>query len=61
MQVYENITYDAEHVRFASLPGMWERTLTFSSAAKTFSVTGWKVGWCVGPSDLLKSVSGIGE
>jgi len=55
-EVYEFITFDGvEHVRFASLPGMWERTLTLTSAAKTFSVTGWKVGWAIGPQPLISA------
>ena len=37
----------------ASLPGMWDRTITIGSAGKTFSVTGWKTGWCVGPPHLV--------
>eukprot|EP00568_Trieres_chinensis_P006254 CAMPEP_0183309594 /NCGR_PEP_ID=MMETSP0160_2-20130417/25433_1 /TAXON_ID=2839 ORGANISM="Odontella Sinensis, Strain Grunow 1884" /NCGR_SAMPLE_ID=MMETSP0160_2 /ASSEMBLY_ACC=CAM_ASM_000250 /LENGTH=474 /DNA_ID=CAMNT_0025473649 /DNA_START=211 /DNA_END=1632 /DNA_ORIENTATION=- len=41
------------HVHFASLPGMWDRTITISSAGKTFSATGWQVGWCVGPAELI--------
>ena len=41
------------HVHFASLPGMWERTLTISSAGKTFSATGWQVGWSIGPAHLI--------
>lgn len=41
------------HVHFASLPGMWDRTITVSSAGKTFSATGWQVGWCIGPSRLI--------
>jgi len=41
------------HIHFASLPGMWERTLTISSAGKTFSATGWQVGWCIGPKHLI--------
>ena len=41
------------HVHFASLPGMWERTITISSAGKTFSATGWQVGWAVGPKELI--------
>ena len=41
------------HVHFASLPGMWERTITISSAGKTFSATGWQVGWCIGPRRLI--------
>jgi kynurenine--oxoglutarate transaminase/cysteine-S-conjugate beta-lyase/glutamine--phenylpyruvate transaminase len=42
------------HVHFASLPGMWERTITISSAGKTFSATGWQVGWAIGPESLIK-------
>ncbi|HVL98939.1 MAG TPA: aminotransferase class I/II-fold pyridoxal phosphate-dependent enzyme [Egibacteraceae bacterium] len=50
-EVYEHLVYDGEHVALASLPGMRERTVTISSAAKTFSVTGWKVGWvCAAPA-----------
>lgn len=41
------------HIHFASLPGMWDRTITVSSAGKTFSATGWQVGWCVGPEHLI--------
>lgn len=55
-EVYEHLTYDdAEHVTMASLPGMRERTLTLSSAGKTFSFTGWKVGWATGPERLIKA------
>jgi len=56
-EVYENILYgDHKHERFASLPDMWERTLTISSAGKTFSLTGWKVGWLVGHERLIQAV-----
>ncbi|XP_054468380.1 kynurenine--oxoglutarate transaminase 1-like [Anoplopoma fimbria] len=48
-EVYEWLTYDGiKHVKMASLPGMWERTITIGSAGKTFSATGWKVGWVIG-------------
>ena len=48
-EVYEHLIFDgAEHVPVATLPGMRERTLTISSAGKTFSTTGWKVGWVSG-------------
>jgi len=43
----------AGHTHFASLPGMWDRTITISSAGKTFSATGWQVGWCIGPNRLV--------
>jgi aspartate/methionine/tyrosine aminotransferase len=52
-EVYDRLTYDqVEHVPLATLPGMWERTLTLNSVGKTFSVTGWKIGWAVGPAAL---------
>ncbi|XP_072488719.1 kynurenine--oxoglutarate transaminase 1 isoform X1 [Notamacropus eugenii] len=54
-EVYQWLVYDGEkHISIASLPGMWERTLTIGSAGKSFSVTGWKVGWVLGPDHLLK-------
>lgn len=45
-----------EHVRIATLPGMWERTITLGSAGKTFSVTGWKVGWAIAPQRLAHAI-----
>jgi aspartate/methionine/tyrosine aminotransferase len=52
-EVYDRLLYGAaEHVPLATLPGMWERTLTLNSVGKTFSVTGWKIGWAVGPAWL---------
>jgi len=56
-EVYEYFTYDdAVHVPLASFAGMRERTLAISSAGKTFSVTGWKVGWACGPAPLVRAV-----
>jgi len=56
-EVYEHLTYDGvEHVPIATLPGMAERTVTISSAGKTFSFTGWKVGWATGPAELVGAV-----
>jgi N-succinyldiaminopimelate aminotransferase len=56
-EVYEHLVFDgAEHVPLATLPGMGERTLTISSLGKTFSVTGWKVGWASGPAPLVAGV-----
>lgn len=56
-EVYEKLVYDNnEHVRFASLPDMWDRTLTVSSCGKTFSCTGWKVGWVYGAEHLIKPI-----
>ena len=57
-EVYEHILYDdAIHTRLATLPGMHERTVTISSLGKTFSVTGWKIGWAVGPAPLVNAVN----
>ena len=44
------------HIHFASLPGMWDRTLTISSAGKTFSATGGQVGWCIGPHKYIAHI-----
>jgi N-succinyldiaminopimelate aminotransferase len=56
-EVYEHLTFDgAEHVPLATLPGMRDRTITISSAGKTFSFTGWKIGWACAPPDLLTAV-----
>jgi N-succinyldiaminopimelate aminotransferase len=56
-EVYEHMIYDGRpHVPMATLPGMAERTLTISSVGKTFSVTGWKVGWVHGPGELVAAV-----
>jgi len=55
-EVYEHMVYEGEHISLASFPGMWERTITLSSLGKTFSLTGWKVGWAVAPSDLTAGV-----
>ncbi|WP_392423814.1 pyridoxal phosphate-dependent aminotransferase [Barrientosiimonas humi] len=55
-EVYEHLTFDgAEHVPMATLPGMAERTLTIGSAGKSFSLTGWKVGWLSGPAELVQA------
>jgi len=51
-EVYHKLTFDMEHVSIASLPGMFERTVTMNSMAKTFSLTGWKIGWAIAPSHL---------
>lgn len=55
-EVYEHLTFGAEHVPVVTLPGMAERTLTISSSGKTFSFTGWKVGWLHGPAELVTAV-----
>lgn len=59
-EVYEFLLFDeAKHIPFASYPGMFERTITLSSAGKTFGLTGWKIGWvCAGPgiTDIVRKV-----
>jgi N-succinyldiaminopimelate aminotransferase len=55
-EVYEHIVFDGEHIPIVTLPGMRERTVTISSAGKTFSFTGWKVGWVTGTPELVGAV-----
>jgi aspartate/methionine/tyrosine aminotransferase len=55
-EVYEEMVFERPHLRLAGREGMWERTLTLSSLGKTFSLTGWKVGWAIGPLDLTEAV-----
>lgn len=56
-EVYDRIVFDANvHIPIATLPGMWERTLTVNSTGKTFSMTGWKIGFTVGPADLNAAI-----
>lgn len=59
-EVYEHLVYDGqEHLPLAALPGMRERTVSVSSAGKTFSVTGWKVGWICAPARLVAAVKAV--
>jgi N-succinyldiaminopimelate aminotransferase len=55
-EVYEHLTYDREHVPIASIDGMRERTVSVSSAGKTFSFTGWKIGWVTASPELVSAV-----
>jgi len=58
-EVYEHLVFDGrEHVPIATVPGMAERTLSISSSGKTFSLTGWKIGWATGPAELVAAVEG---
>ncbi len=59
-EVYEHLVFDgAPHLPIATLPGMAQRTLSVSSAGKTFSVTGWKIGWVCGPAHLVAAVQAV--
>jgi aspartate/methionine/tyrosine aminotransferase len=59
-EVYDRIVFDeATHVSIATLPGMWDRTLTINSVGKTFSLTGWKVGYAVGPERLIEPLRAV--
>lgn len=55
-EVYEHLVYEGRHVPPATLPGMAERTLTVSSVGKSYSLTGWKIGWCSGPARIVEAV-----
>ena len=55
-EIYEHIYYEGEHVCIATLEGMRERTVVVSGASKTFSVTGWRVGWVVAPPELTGAI-----
>ncbi|HSJ33753.1 MAG TPA: aminotransferase class I/II-fold pyridoxal phosphate-dependent enzyme [Acidimicrobiia bacterium] len=55
-EVYEEIYFEGEHLHLATLPGMAERTVTLSSVGKTYSLTGWKVGWAIAPPELTHGI-----
>ena len=55
-EVYEHLVFEDEHIPLATLPGMRERTITISSGAKTFSATGWKIGWVCASPELTSAV-----
>ena len=59
-EAYEHLWYDGHpHVPIATIPGMAERTVSVGSAGKSFSFTGWKVGWATGPADLIRAVRAV--
>ena len=55
-EVYERLVFAGEHVSMAALPGMRDRTITMNSTGKTFSLTGWKIGYATAPADLTKAL-----
>ena len=59
-EVYEHLVFGtAQHTPIASLPGGWERTVTISSGGKTFSTTGWKIGWITAPASLIQPILAV--
>lgn len=58
-EVYEHLVFEQSHVPIATLPRAWDRTLTISSGGKTFSTTGWKIGWITGPARLVDAVLAV--
>ncbi|MDF1479565.1 aminotransferase class I/II-fold pyridoxal phosphate-dependent enzyme [Leifsonia sp. H3M29-4] len=58
-EVYEHLTFGVEHVPIASLPGAFDRTVTISSGGKTFSTTGWKIGWLTAPARLVQPILAV--
>ncbi|CAN0898509.1 Methionine aminotransferase [Linum grandiflorum] len=55
-EVYDKLAFEADHISMASLPGMYERTVTLNSFGKTFSLTGWRIGWAIAPPHLTWGV-----
>ncbi|HEV3405712.1 MAG TPA: aminotransferase class I/II-fold pyridoxal phosphate-dependent enzyme, partial [Candidatus Dormibacteraeota bacterium] len=55
-EIYEHLVYRGRHISMATLPGMADRTITISGASKTYSVTGWRVGWLIAPAGLSAGI-----
>ena len=60
-EIYEKILYEGEHVSPASLDGMFDRTVTVNGFSKTYSMTGWRLGWLVAPKPIFKEISKVQE
>ena len=58
-EVYEHLTFEAPHIPIATLPGARDRTVTISSGGKTFSATGWKIGWLTAPATIVEAVLAV--
>lgn len=56
-EIYEYVIYDAEHVSFASLPGMWDRTVTVNGFSKGYAMTGWRLGYLAAPAPIARAVA----
>jgi aspartate/methionine/tyrosine aminotransferase len=55
-EIYEHMVYEGEHISMATLPGMYERTITISGLSKTYSATGWRIGWLIAPSEATNAI-----
>jgi aminotransferase len=55
-EIYERLTYGAQHINFASLPGMYERTVLMSGMSKAFAMTGWRIGYVSGPAEIVDAM-----
>lgn len=61
-EIYEHFVYDdGEHVSPAALPGMWDRSITISGLSKTFSITGWRIGYCVCPAPIAEAIANFND
>ena len=58
-EIYSELTYDGKHVSFASIDGMWERTVTVNGFSKAFAMTGWRLGYACGPAPVIKAMTKI--
>jgi N-succinyldiaminopimelate aminotransferase len=58
-EVYEHLTFGSPHIPVATLPGAWDRTITISSGGKTFSTTGWKIGWLSAPAPIVTAILAV--
>ncbi len=58
-EIYAELTFGKRHVSFASIEGMWDRTVTINGFSKTFSMTGWRLGYACGPKEIIKNVTKI--
>ena len=58
-EIYSELTYQGDHVSIASLPGMWERTLTINGFSKSYAMTGWRLGYICGPQEIVAQMTKI--
>ena len=58
-EIYSELTYNGDHVSMASIPGMWERTLTINGFSKSYAMTGWRLGYICGPQEIVAQMTKI--